>query len=879
MVVRRSSGLRSFVAKLRGLVLGQRDGDGFDDEVREHLRLLTDRFVEQGMSREDAAVAAHRQFGNTARVQDDRRALQTFPAVDALWSDLRYSVRFLRRNIGFTVVCVTLLALGIGLSVTMFAIVNGALLQPWPYRGYDRLITVRGNYPQQGRTDFSLWSPGEIEDLRRDARSLAHVIAGDARDVNLIHRGRPERVRAAVITPNAFEMLGVAPLRGRPLIEPDASPGAPPAVLVSYRFWQQRLGAAPEAVGQTLRIADVPHTIVGVMPESFVFWDRELWMPLSLDRTLARTDRRFYIQAQLAEGSTGNEAEAELAAIARQWRSAYPEVAEYQDLTFRVNRLVEDVVRDLRPTLYLLLGAVVLVLVVATTNLANVMLAKGLARDGELAVRRAIGASATTLARQLLIESWILSAAGAVIGTAAATYALPFVVALVPYGYIPAEAAVRIDGAVLAGATAIAAGCGLLMGVMPAVRAALVDPASTLKSASSRTGSRKTSHLRLVFVGAQLTIAVVVLGVSAAAVIGLRSVVHHHPGFEVGEVWTIRVALTEESVVADDRATTYRRVLDNLESAVGTSTTVALASALPVGDLPRALVSRDAASHMSGLEQKDARLLAVSRGFFDVLGLPLLEGRVFADTDREASQRVALVTQSLAHDLWAGDQAIGRQLYVQNGTTSEAFVVIGVTRDVVTEAGRAGATPIVFLNMNQRPPATAVIMVRRGGENVMAAVSGAVSRVDARMPLYAPRMLEQARVATMGPLLLAATVLAVFGVAVLVVSALGIYAVTSHSIAERTNETRLRLIFGARARQLVAVELRRALRIVVVSVGIGVTAGAASLHWLASWNGTFDVNPMSSLALAALAVTLLGLGATLIPILRLTRTRIASRLA
>lgn len=878
MAAHRPFGLRPFAARLRGLVRGRRDDD-FDDEIREHLRLLTDRFVEQGMSREAAAVAAHRQFGNTVLLQEDRWALQTLPSVEALWRDVQYGVRFLRRNIGFTVVCVALFALGIGLSVTIFAIVNGALLQPWPYRGYDRLVTIRGNYPQQGRTDFSLWSPREIEDLTRDARSLAYVIAGDARDVNLIHDGRPERVRAAVITPNAFAMLGVAPLRGRLLLDQDASPGAQATVLVSYGFWQQRLGASNDIVGHTLRIGDVPHTVVGVMPEAFVFWDRDLWMPLWLDQNLARSDRRFYIQAQLAEGSTSDQAEAELAAIAQQWRSAYPDVSEYEGLTFGVNLLVENVLRDLRPTLYLLLGSVVLVLVVATTNLANALLVKGLARDSELAVRRALGASAGTLARQLLIESSLLSAAGAVIGTAAAVYALPFVVALVPYGYIPAEAAIGIDGTVLAGAIAVAAGCGLLMAVMPAVRAARVDPASTLKSSSSRTGSRKTSGLRLVFVSVQLTIAVAVLGVSAAAAVGLRSVVQRHPGFDVADVWTTSVALAQENVIAGDRALTYRRLLDTLEDAVGSSATVALASTLPVGDLPRVLVSLDAASGSPGLAQKDAKRLAVSRSFFDVLDLPLLEGRVFADTDRETSQRVAVVTHSVAQNLWPGVQAAGRQLYVDDGTTTEAFVVVGVTRDVVAQADTMGATPIVFLNLVQRPSATAVVMVKGGGENVMAAVRGAVARVDARMPLYAAEMLERARVATMGPLLLAATVLAVFGVAVLVVSGLGIYAVMSHSITERANETRLRVIFGASAGQLVAVELLRAMRIVAVSVACGVTIGAAGLEWLSSWNGTFDVSPISSLALAAVAVTLLGCVATVVPALRITRAQVAPRLS
>ena len=317
-----------------------------------------------------------------------------------LFQDARFALRFLLRNRSFTFAAVAILAVGISLTAALFAIVKGTLIEPWPYHGYDRIVTFRGTYPTQGRTAFSLWSVPEIDDLRRASDIFEHVIAGDARNINLTYAGRPERVRAAVITPNVFAMLGVPAFTGRTLSDADGTVGAPPVVVVSFRFWQTRLGADPRAVGQSLRVGDVPYNIIGVMPEGFVFWDRDLWMPLALNPADGRADRRYYVQAQLRSGVSLDAAASRLRLLAARLGVDHPERAEYTGLRITLNLLVENVLRDLRPTLYLLLSAVALVLLVATTNLANAMLARGMAREGELAIRRAIGGSAGQLARQ-----------------------------------------------------------------------------------------------------------------------------------------------------------------------------------------------------------------------------------------------------------------------------------------------------------------------------------------------------------------------------------------------------------------------------------------------------------------------------------------------
>jgi putative ABC transport system permease protein len=748
-----------------------------------------------------------------------------------LLQDARIAIRFLLRNRLFAVASIAILALGISLSTALFAIVNGALVEPWPYQGYDRIVTVRGTYPSLGRTASSLWSVAEIEDLRRAGDVFAYVIAGDARNVNLTYAGRPERVRAAVITPNAFAMLGVPALAGRTLADADGRPGAAPVVVVSFRFWQTRLGADPRAIGATLRIADAPYLIAGVMPQSFVFWDRDLWMPLSLDPTEARGDRRYYVQAQLRPGVPLERATSRLRVLAAQMATDHPDRAEYLGLAISLNALVEDVLRDLRPTLYMLLGAVALVLVIAIANLGNAMLAKGMAREGELAIRRAIGGSAGQLARQLLVESAIVGAGGGGLGAAAAAFLLPYLLSLIPFGYVPAEARVLLDWRVVVAAGGCAVACGLLIGVVPALRAASIDPAVLLKQADSRTASGRHHRWRDAFVAAQLVLAIVVLGVASSAWSSLHDAVGRDPGYQTAGIWTARIAMPSAAAAAQRGADTYARILRALRETGGISD-VALASALPVGDLPTLIASAETAGSMQRMASLEAASIAVSPGFFHVLGVPILNGRSFADDDDRTRPPVAVVSQSLARRLWPDGPVLGRQLVLGSGDTARDAVVVGVAGDVAPVTSNGRIEPMVFLPIAQRPPVSVVVALKTmDSTRALVDVDAAVHSVDSTLPVYGPEMLAQARVAALGPKLLAVTLLGVFAVAVLALSAAGIYAVVSQSVQERGQELRIRLTFGAEPRQLFAHELWRAGRLAIACAisGAGIAFGVLRL--------------------------------------------------
>jgi predicted permease len=792
-----------------------------------------------------------------------------------LLHDLRIAARFLARNRAFTAASVVILALGISLSATLFAIVKGALIEPWPYHGYERIVTVRATYPTQGRTAFSLWSAPEIEDLRRMSDLFAHVIAGDARNVNLSYLGHPERVRAAVITPNVFVMLGVPALLGRALADADARSGAPPALVVSYRFWQTRLGADRAVVGRTLRIADVPYEIAGVMPASFVFWDRDLWMPLAFDAAEARNERRYYVQAQLQPGVGLDSAAARLRVFAARLAADHPERPEYAGLGVGLNLLVEDVLRDLRPTLYLLLAAVALVLLVATANLANATLAKGMGRDGELAIRRAIGGSATQLARLLLLESALVGAAGGVLGATAAAFMLPQLLALIPFGYVPAEATVVLDWRIVAAATACAVGCGLLTGVAPALRAAAVDPGQLLKRADTRAGSRRTHAWRQTFVVAQLALAVVVVGVAASAWSSLHSALNRDPGYRADGVWTARIALPSAAAAARGGAEIYAKILAALRATPGVGD-AAMTSVVPIGDLPTALVSAERIETAQRLASIDASVLIVSPAFFRVLAVPLTEGRAFADADERGTAPVAIVSRALARRLWPDGSPLGRQLTVGAGATAREPIVVGVAGDVDAMTGEQ--RPSIFLPLSQQAPAAVAVVLRTADPGrALADVDAAVRGVDASIPVYEPALLSQTRLAALGARLLAVTLLAVFGVAVLALSAVGIYAVISQSVQERSQEIRIRLTFGAEPRRLFTDEMRRAARLVTLSAAVGLLGATAALRLLAAEWPSFAGSVTLPLASSTTILIVLALAATAIPACRASRLNLMNR--
>jgi len=779
--------------------------------------------------------------------------------------DARFALRFLARNPLFTAASVLVLALGIGLSAALAAFIHGALLTPWPYRGYERIVSVQGSYPELGRTDYSLWSPDEIADLSAEHDIFEFVIAGNARNLTISRDGRPERVRAAVLSPAAFAMLAVPALIGRTLTDADADVGAPPVLVVSYGFWRDRLGGEVNAVGRSIDIASTPYTIVGVMPERFAWWDREMWLPLALE-SAARTDRRHYVQAQLRQGIDIKQASVVLAAVSRRLAADHSEVREYRGLRINIRPLTDAVSRELRPASAVLLAAVALVLIVAVANVTTLWLLKYSAREAEFAVRRAIGGTAGRITRQLLCEGLVIGAAACAIGVTAASAALPHMVAAVPYGYIAAEAQVRIEPRTLAVAAALALLSALAVALLTARRAVAAAPGELLKKNDARTGAPATQRWREVFSAMQCALAVAIGGLGIAAVAGFHARVEDTPGFDARAIQTTRVA-PPATASPDERSASYERVVSELKLLPGVSGAAA-ASELPAGELPRTLI------RPSGDDSRavDVDQLAISPEFMALLRVPLIDGRAFEEADDARRSAVVIVTASLARRLWNREDAVTREVTVGDGPDRFAATVIGVAADIRVNPSLDEPRPLILLPLRQRPSATAALLMRSDGVPLSPErVRAAVDRVDASMPLFGDIALEDARVNVLGPLRLATILLGVFTLATFGLFAIGIYGVASQSVQERERETRIRLALGATREQVFSAELRRRARWLTLAAIAGAAASTAGTRLAGSYIAAFASAGWWATPVATVVIVGTAVAATAVPAWRAGR--------
>jgi putative ABC transport system permease protein len=597
------------------------------------------------------------------------------------------------------------------------------------------------------------------------------------------------------------------------------------------------------------------------MPQPFVFWDQELWMPQGLDPTAARTNRTLYVQAWLRKGEGLPQAQAHLDVLARRLQADHPDVAEYAGLRVNLALLREGVLRDLRPTLYVLLMAAALVLVVATANMAAAMLAKGVSREGEMAIRLAIGASGPRLARQLLVESLMIGSVGGFVGVVGAKALLPVLVGQIPYGYIPAEAHVALDGHVLLVAVLASILAGAFLGVVPAVRAWHGRAGVVLKRASTRTGSRVVSRWQNSFIVLQITLAMVVLATAIALAHGMSRLLQRDVGWVVDDVWTVRIALSSPGVAVQSGDATYVALLDRIHAIPGV-TEVAASSSLPIGEVPTMLVSRETASPAGRPDALAVDAIAVTPSFFRVLGIPIRVGRSFLDSDRPSSALVSIVSRGLAAHLWPDGRALGSTLRAADRLTT----VVGITEDIIADPTLPGARPAVFVPVSQQPPASVILSLKAADTTRLAAsVRDAVSSVDASLPVFAADPLARLRDAALGPERLAALLLLFFGLTTLVLSAVGIYSVVSHSVGERRQEISIRLTLGATRGHVFSREVRRGLAILGLSAPLALATAIAVERAIGSSLFIVQANTVAPAIFGVVTVALFTLAATSVP--------------
>lgn len=786
--------------------------------------------------------------------------------------DLRFAVRMLRKNRAFTVVAVLALAIGIGASTVMFSVVRAVLLQPLPYADPDRVVSVT----EAKRGSRTTVAPPNFVDWAAQNHTFARLVAYNEGTATLSGNGDPERLDAASVGADFLDVLGVRPVAGRGFLPDEARPGGTPAVILGHALWQRRYGSDPSVIGRTISVDSAPHTIVGVMPAGFNFAGADLWVPLVLtDRDTNANQRGAHylsVVGRLATGASLEQATADLNRIEQAIATEFPnKVAGY---TVTVDPLLDSIVGDLRRPLWMLLGAVVFVLLIACANVSNLLLARATTRRAEIALRAALGAGRWRIVRQLLAESVTLALVGGAAGLLIAEWAVHGLGAVLPLD-LPRGADISIDGRVLFFSILASATAGIVFGLAPALYASSADLSASLKD-RRRDGAASGGRggLRGAVVALEVALALILLTGAGLSLRSFDRLNRISPGFNASGTLSVNVALPEARYPdAQSAVRFYQQFQDRLEAQPGVTSAglVMMAPLVTSGGFGGSfsILGRTPEEAPESMQVRPA-----TPGYFETLRIPLRRGRLFTKADKTGAPAVAVISEDAARRFWPQGNAIGQRIRIHVGIYGHdgEREIVGVVGDVKTGALAASPKPVVYVPHAQYPSDVMTLFVRGAGDPMalvptvrseLAAIDRDVAPTDIRP---ADALVSSAVAEPRFRLIL----LGVFAVLALALAAVGLYGVVAFSVNQRRNELGLRIALGAARGEVLRLVLLQGL----APVGIGMVcglAGAAALTRVMSGllYETPTNDPVTFLAVAATLGTVAGV-ACFIPARRAT---------
>jgi predicted permease len=802
-----------------------------------------------------------------------------------LVDDLRLAARRLRRSPGFTAVAVISLALAIGANTAVFGLVDAALFARLPLPVADRIVRLWEERPSRHWSRFGVSAPA-FADWRAQARSLASVAAYVPRSVNIAGSERPERVRLIEATSEVFDVLGVRPRLGRAFTGTEEVAGRDTVVLLAFDFWRGAFSGDPGVVGRMVALDGVPHVVIGVLPpEVAAFDDAKLWRPLVVGMDTRRGARWLAVVARLRPGIAVDTARADLIAMARQQEREYPDTNT--GWTAAVVPLSEARGEGARPLLLALWAAAGLVLLVACANVAGLMLARASEREGELAVRAALGAGPARLARLMAVEGVVLALMG---GTAGVLLALASrgLLAFVAGDAVPVAPPARLDGRVLFFTTLATLATGLVFGVGPAARARRVSLEPALR-ASGRGAPASRLRARRALVVAELAMAVALISATALLVRSVHRLLEVDLGFDPAGTLTLRVAPPQSRPAAGqseddfmraylaerDRMTAfYGRILERVQRIPGVVTAGGVNRLPLTGGWWSIGYAVPGQPPPARGEQASASGRVVTPDYFRAMGIPVRSGRPFGAADDASAPAVAVVSESLAREAWPDEDPLGRRLVVDEG---EAATIVGVVGDARLAGLDAAAPPVIYVPFAQARfglfPDWGMDLVVRGARPaaLAGAVRAQVAAVDPSLPVFSVRTGEELVAASWARRRVGLTLLGVFATLAALLAAVGLYGVVSHSTRQRTREIGVRMALGARPRDISCLVFRQSFALAAAGATIGLAGAAASGRLLSSL--LFGVRPGDpvTVAASAAALALVGLGAALAPARRASR--------
>ena len=701
--------LREFASRLRALFTKGHDDAELGEEIQVHLDLLVDEYVRRGLSPADARAAARREFGGIEQIKEVYREQRGLPVLDVIAQDVRYAVRTLRRHRTFTSVAVGTLALGIGVNTALFSIVNAVLLRPLPFPDSQRLVQITAARTNAGGVS-SVASYPDFEDWRAESTAFAGMAAFTARDVALTSGNLAERVAGLQATPDFFEVLNVAPVIGRTFRPEDVDAGGK-VVVLSDAVWKRHFAGRTDALGQTVRIEVWPtndeeaFTVIGVMPPGFSFSVRtpeQIYTPLLRDPN--RNHNFLRALGRLGPGVSPAAAQAEMEAIAGRIAERYP--ASNRNPGAQVIPLLHAQVGNTRTGLLIFLGVVGLVLLIACTNVANLMLARNMSRRHELALRGALGAGRRRLIQQLLTESVVLALAGGVLGVLLASWTGPLLAAmLAQHLEIPRIENARIDVWVLTFTLVVSLATAMLFGSLHAFPAASPDLNESLRDGTRTTaGSARGRHTRRLLIVTETALALVLLAGAGSLLKSLLTLRTTAPGVTADNVLTASFWLPNRALVnANERLRFYEGVLNGVQRLPATRS-AALVADLPLSGAWDSLGFQIPGRTASSARELEANVNIVSAGYFRTIGTPLRAGREFTTEDSAGTPGVIVINETAARRFWPGEDPLGKQITLSEDAVAGTLTVVGVAGDVRQMGLGEPARPEIFLNYMQPGP-------------------------------------------------------------------------------------------------------------------------------------------------------------------------------
>ncbi len=760
--------------------------------------------------------------------------------MQTLWQDVRYGIRMLLKKPGVTVAAIFMLALGIGATTAIFSVVNTMLLNPLPYPSADRLVRVS----LDSRTGASTTTNyATYLDWKARSQSVEEIAALRDSSGVLIGQGEPEMISAIRVSANYFQTLGVRPLMGRDFRPEDDRPDGRFVVILSYGLWQRRFGSDPDIIGKGVQFTGREFTVIGVMPQNFEdlvavnFYDgTQLWSPIGYDPAApwaCRTCNHLRAIARLKPDVTLAQFQSEMKAISESLATEYP--TDYAVAAVTIKSLQDVFVSSLRPLLYILLGAVGFVLLIACANVANLLLARATQRQREMAIRAALGARRGRIIRQLLTESLVLALSGAGLGLLLASWGTELLTRMSPAKMLQVQQ-VTMDGRVLLFTMIVAIFTGLLFGLAPALQASQLNVESVLRETERGLLSPSQRRIRGALVVAEIALALVLLVGAGLLIKSFLRLLEVKPGFETENVLTLKAPAFGRQF--EDEAAVrafYRDALGRIQALPGVEA-VGLVSNLPLGG------NRDKYGfHIEGrplanpAEAPNAERYSITPDYLRTMRIPLLRGRIFTEQDTEETPLVALINQTAAERIWPNENPIGKRIRL-GGPDNPLRTIVGIVGNVQHEGLDTPPDMQTYVPHAQWSDGLAQLVIRTSGEPqaILDDVRREIWAVNSTVPIYEIATLEQLVSASVKGQRFAFVLLAIFAFVALLMAAVGIYSVMSYTVTQRTQEIGIRMALGANTKDVMKIILLQGLRLAGLGVGLGIVAAFALTRLMAS---------------------------------------------